>query len=52
MTKFEAFLQSMKGKRAAVLGAGVSNMPLIRLLAQAGAHITVHDRKTQQALGE
>ena len=42
----------MKGKRAAVLGAGVSNMPLIRLLAEAGANIIVHDRKTQEALGE
>jgi len=49
----EAYLRSLAGKQTAVIGAGVSNTPLIRLLRQAGVAVTVCDKKEQLgALGE
>jgi len=52
MTKFQMFLNEMRGKRVAVLGIGVSNRPLISLLLRAGAVITACDRKEEDALGD
>ncbi len=46
-TKFDAFLKEMASKRIAVIGMGVSNIPLIRLLLDAGAKVTVCDRKKE-----
>ncbi|ODU55765.1 MAG: UDP-N-acetylmuramoylalanine--D-glutamate ligase [Clostridium sp. SCN 57-10] len=51
MTKFENFLSQLRGKRVAVIGIGVSNTPLLRLLLSAGAHVTACDRKNREALG-
>lgn len=51
MTAFELFLEDMKGKRADVIGIGVSNTPLIRLLLKAGAKVTARDKKTKDQLG-
>ena len=48
--KFDDFFTNMYGKRAAVLGVGVSNMPLIRLLVKYGATVTAYDKKSQDKL--
>ena len=40
------------GKTAALLGAGVSNMPLADYLVSHGAAVTARDKKTEDALGE
>ena len=40
-----SYLTSLRGKRAAVVGVGVSNRPLVRLLENAGADITLYDKK-------
>jgi len=40
------------GKRAAVVGIGVSNMPLIRYLLSKGATVAACDRKSEADLGE
>lgn len=45
------YLQSLAGKHAAVIGVGISNRPLIRLLREAGVQVTVCDRKDRGALG-
>ena len=50
MTAFETYLDGLRGKRVAVIGAGVSNMPLIERLRAAGLSVTVHDKKTASAL--
>lgn len=47
---YRRFLQAMRGKRVAVVGMGVSNTPLIRLLLKAGAEITVCDRQSRDRL--
>lgn len=38
------FLKELKGKSVAVLGAGISNRPLIPMFADAGAKVTVCDK--------
>ena len=45
------YLASLRGKRVAVIGAGLSNRPLIGLLADAGVETTVYDKSTPAALG-
>ena len=46
------YLRSIRGKRAAVLGIGVSNTPLVELLLQGGVRVTACDRKDRAALGD
>lgn len=48
----DQYLESIRDKRVAVIGAGVSNMPLVSLLREAGISVTVHDKKAVDALGE
>ncbi len=52
MSAFDRFLESMNEKQVTVVGIGVSNTPLISLLLEAGASVTVHDRKSIEELGE
>lgn len=51
---FEPLRQKIKNKKCAVLGLGVSNLPLTDLLLSLGsaAQITVYDQKTPETLGE
>ena len=46
------YLDTLKSKRVAVIGIGVSNTPLIRLLRGAGIDVTACDKKGREALGE
>jgi len=43
----ESFLETLKGKKVAVIGAGVSNTPLIRMLWDR-CQLTVHDKKQEK----
>ncbi|MGI6181978.1 MAG: UDP-N-acetylmuramoyl-L-alanine--D-glutamate ligase [Agathobaculum sp.] len=52
MTALEQYFGSLSDKRVGVIGAGVSNMPLIRRLRAAGVRVAVHDRKTPTELGD
>lgn len=45
------YLDSLKNKTVAVIGIGVSNTPLIRLLAESGVAVTACDRKERGVLG-
>ncbi|MCI8301843.1 MAG: UDP-N-acetylmuramoyl-L-alanine--D-glutamate ligase, partial [Oscillospiraceae bacterium] len=45
------YLRGLEGKRAAVIGIGVSNQPLLKLLLGAGVDVTACDRKDRGALG-
>jgi len=44
-------IQSMAGRDVTVIGAGVSNAPLIRMLCSAREHVTVRDRNPGLAPG-
>ncbi len=41
---FNTYIQSLAGRDVTVIGAGVSNSPLIRMLCSAGARVIVRDR--------
>ena len=46
------YLNSLKNKRVAVIGIGVSNTPLIHMLIRAGIDVTACDKNTREGLGE
>ncbi|HAL63003.1 MAG TPA: UDP-N-acetylmuramoyl-L-alanine--D-glutamate ligase [Clostridiales bacterium] len=48
----EEFKKSVKGKKIAVIGIGISNRPLIKYLKEAGAVVTAYDKRTKEELGE
>ena len=48
----QQYLADLKGKQVTVIGIGVSNRPLLRLLAQAGAVVTARDKKNEEQLGD
>lgn len=47
----QEYLESLRGKRVAVIGIGVSNTPLIRTLCKAGIAVTACDKNTRDTLG-
>ncbi|MBO5364108.1 MAG: UDP-N-acetylmuramoyl-L-alanine--D-glutamate ligase [Clostridia bacterium] len=47
---FRDWKKKIKGQNVAVIGIGVSNLPLIRILAEAGAHVTAHDKRNPDQL--
>ena len=50
MSRFTEYFASLKGKKIAVLGLGVSNRPLVRLLLDAGCDVTGCDRTEREKL--
>ena len=50
MTDFERYFEALRGKNIAVLGLGVSNRPLVRLLLEGGCHVTGCDRTPREKL--
>lgn len=49
---FEEFKQFIKNKNVAVVGIGVSNIPLIKFLVDLDANVTAFDKKTREELGD
>ena len=45
------YIASLSGRDVTVVGAGISNRPLVELLASAGVDVTVRDRSSAEALG-
>ena len=45
------YLDSLRGKRVAVIGIGISNTPLIRTLSKAGIDVTACDKSEREAFG-
>lgn len=50
MNAFDAYFTSLKGQKIAVLGLGVSNRPLVRLLLDYGCHVIGCDRTEREKL--
>ena len=48
----QEYVDSLKGRRIAVLGIGVSNTPLIDLLLKNELPLTVCDMRSEEALGD
>lgn len=49
---FEEYLHQLQGKRVAVIGIGVSNIPLIQLFLKKGIAVTACDQKEREAFGD
>lgn len=47
--KFEDFMQWLKTKKVAVLGAGISNRPLIKLLTSENIDVTAFDQASEES---
>ena len=47
----QQYLDDLHGKRVAVIGIGVSNTPLIKLLVRAGIDVTACDKRPREAFG-
>ena len=45
------YIDRLRGRTVAVIGIGVSNRPLIRLLLERGIPVTACDKKSREALG-
>ena len=52
ISAFEQFFTSLQGKKIAVLGLGVSNRPLVRLLLEFGCDVTGCDRTPREKLDQ
>ena len=50
LSAFNHYFESLRGKKIAVLGLGVSNRPLVRLLLQFGCDVTGCDRTPRERL--
>ena len=48
-TSLQRYFQTFSGKTVAVLGAGVSNKPLIALLLASGVDLTIRDRSPRES---
>ena len=48
---FYEYIDSLREKHIAVIGAGVSNQPLIALLCEHGCSVTVCDQRTAADMG-
>ncbi len=51
-SKLEQFKKSIKDKKVAVLGIGISNIPLIKYLVNLGVSVTAFDKNTQESLSD
>ena len=49
--EINAYLSSLRSKKVAVVGIGVSNTPLIHLLCQAGCQVTACDKSERASFG-
>ena len=52
ISAFETYFESLRGRRIVVLGLGVSNRPLVRLLLEFGCDVTGCDRTPRERLEE
>ena len=52
MREFKEFKSFINGKNVAVVGIGVSNIPLINFLVKLGAEVTAFDMKEENELGK
>ena len=47
----QEYIASIRDKTVAIVGIGVSNTPLIELLAKSGVRVTACDRKSREDCG-
>ncbi|MDO5557882.1 MAG: hypothetical protein Q4G05_06585 [Clostridia bacterium] len=48
--KLQKFNKEIRGKKIAIIGLGVSNIPIIKYLNESGANITVFDNRSEEEI--
>lgn len=51
-TRLDRFFSALRNKKVLVIGIGISNTPVIELLAHKGVSVTVCDKKSRDRLGD
>ncbi|MBR6794118.1 MAG: UDP-N-acetylmuramoyl-L-alanine--D-glutamate ligase [Clostridia bacterium] len=52
MEHFDRFIQDIKGKTVGVVGIGISNTPIITMLAELGVQVLAFDKRPEDQLGD
>ena len=52
MSTITEYLEELSGRSVTVIGMGISNVPLIKMLLRAGVKVTVRDKASRERLGE
>ena len=52
MSTINEYLQELKGRRVSVIGMGVSNTPLIKMLLRAEVNVTVRDKAPMEKVAD
>ncbi len=52
MSTIQAYLSELSGRPVTVIGMGVSNVPLIKMLLRAGVEVTVRDKADRRRVAE
>ena len=52
MSTITEYFESLRGQSIAIIGMGVSNTPLIRMMLRAGLKVTVCDKASRDRIGE
>ena len=52
LLRFSEYIEGLKSKRVTVIGAGISNTPLIKALLAAGVDTTICDRQDRNDIGD
>jgi len=50
--KLEQFDENIKSKKVAIIGLGVSNMPLVDYIHEKGATVTIFDNRDKSELAD
>lgn len=51
-SRVQTFFEGLNGKKVAFCGIGTSNLPLVQIFREHGAHVQARDRRTPEQLGE
>lgn len=52
MSTITEYLEELSGRPVTVIGMGVSNVPLIKMLLRAGVKVTVRDKASREKIGD
>jgi len=52
MITMDQYFNNLKDKKVAVIGIGISNTPLLKLLSDYGVDVTAHDKNTRDKFGD
>ena len=52
MSTITEYLEELSGRSVTVIGMGISNVPLIKMLLRAGVKVTVRDKANREKVAD